>query len=165
MSAAIVAFAGCQTDNTPEVRTATPLPFTMVAVQPDDGGLPALLQAEVAKAEALGQKPYVEVTATWCPPCQAIKKSLHGGQSSDGELHAPSVEMLAAFKGAYIIQLDADAWKGKMESTGISGAAIPIFYELDKQGEITGRQIDGGAWGENIPENMAPPLNAFFHPE
>jgi len=40
---------------------------------------------------------------------------------------------------------------------------IPIFYALDKDGKPTGRKVDGGAWDDNIPENMAPVLDKFFH--
>ena len=38
-----------------------------------------------------------------------------------------------------------------------------VFYEVGDDGKPTGRKIDGGAWGDNIPANMAPPLDKFFH--
>jgi hypothetical protein len=37
-----------------------------------------------------------------------------------------------------------------------------VFFKLDASGKPTGDRIDGGAWGDNVPENMAPPLKAFF---
>jgi hypothetical protein len=39
---------------------------------------------------------------------------------------------------------------------------IPAFYELGEDGKPTGRMITGAAWGEDIPENIAPPMKAFF---
>ena len=70
--------------------------------------------------------------------------------------------MLDAFSGTYIIQLDADTWGKKLKGTKFTVKAIPVLFELGKDGKPTGRKIDGGAWGEDIPKNMAPPLKAFF---
>ena len=49
-----------------------------------------------------------------------------------------------------------------LASLAMSPNAIPVFYKLDANGKPTGDKIDGGAWGDNIPDNMAPPLKAFF---
>jgi thiol-disulfide isomerase/thioredoxin len=125
--------------------------FVMTEVAPAADALSAALQAEIQKAKGQGLKPYVEFSATWCEPCMAIKHSLDDPQ------------MKAAFKGTYIIQLNADAWQGKLTGTGFSAGSIPVFYELGDDGKPTGRKIDGGAWGDNIPANMAPPLDKFFH--
>lgn len=71
--------------------------------------------------------------------------------------------MLNAFEGIYLMRVDVDLWGWGDESLGFDVAAIPIFFKVDPQGQPTGDIIDGNAWGENIPENMAPPLDAFFH--
>jgi len=136
--------------------------FSIVTHAPADGELAALLEAEAAKAKELGQKPFVEFSAGWCPPCQALKKSLDSARSNADNPGPDDAAMLDAFHGVYIIQLDADAWKGKLGSTGLSQTPIPVFFEIDEQGKVTGRKITGGAWGEDIPSNMAPPLKAFF---
>ncbi len=47
--------------------------------------------------------------------------------------------MTAAFEGVQIIELDVDDW-----------------------GKTKGPTINGGAWGDNVPKNMAPPLTKFF---
>ena len=70
--------------------------------------------------------------------------------------------MVDAFAGTYIVQVDVDEWGPSLAGTGFDASAIPAYYELDWSGKPTGRMITGAAWGNNIPENMAPPLRAFF---
>ena len=73
--------------------------------------------------------------------------------------------MKQAFAGTYIIRMNHDHWSPKLAGTGLESTSIPVFFDLDDQGKPTGRKIDGGAWGENTPENMAPPLRAYFQHE
>ncbi len=128
--------------------------FTVVDVKGNGRSIDAILAAEVTKAKSEGRQPFAEFSASWCPPCMAIKHTL--------EAHDP--QMVAAFKGTYIIRLDADEWTRKdLEGTGMAADTIPVFYALDDRGKANGRTIDGGAWGDNVPENMAPPLSDFFH--
>lgn len=155
---AIVFSLACRTIGTASntetqiVEPPAPKRFTIVRLDPADGELSDLLEAEVQKAEELGREPYVEFYADWCPPCNALRKSL------------ADERMVEAFAGTYIIQLDLDQWRSKLAGTGFDVDAIPVFFEIDNSGKPTGRIITGGAWGEDIPENMAPPLKAFFHP-
>jgi thiol-disulfide isomerase/thioredoxin len=125
-------------------------PVKLVVLEPAQGRLEDLLRHEVHTAAALGKVPYVQITAEWCGPCKALRASLGDPLMRD------------AFAGTYIVQVDYDAWKPQLESAGFSGQAIPVFYAVDSQAHPTGAKIDGGAWGEDIPRNMAPPLKAFF---
>jgi thiol-disulfide isomerase/thioredoxin len=126
--------------------------FGMTEIKPGAEDLKAVLKAEAVKAKAEGRKPHVELWATWCAPCKAIKKSLDDPR------------MKAAFSGTHIVQLDIDAWGAtRLDGAGLPSKVIPVFYALDDEGKPTGRKIDGGAWGDDIPENMAPPLDKFFH--
>ena len=70
--------------------------------------------------------------------------------------------MSDAFAGTYLISIDIDEWSQQLAGTAFDSSSIPVFYELDEKAKPTGRKIDGGAWAENIPANMAPPLKAFF---
>ncbi len=68
--------------------------------------------------------------------------------------------MVDAFTGTYIIKADVDDWG--FPPDGWNFDAIPIFYALGPDGKPTGAKIDGNAWADNTPENMAPPLKKFF---
>ncbi len=141
----------------PETRASSPTAstgFVVVRLHPQDGDLHIMLAQEARKAIALGLMPVAEFDATWCPPCQAIKEAL----DAKNEL------MLKAYAGTYIIKMDVDEWgwteKGVQD---FEFDGIPVYFKLDAQGKQTGEVIDGNAWGENIPENMAPPMDKFFH--
>jgi thiol-disulfide isomerase/thioredoxin len=125
-------------------------------LHPKDGELQALLAEESRKADGLGQMPVVEFDATWCPPCQAINKAIR----EENEL------ILSAYADTYIIRLDVDEWGwGDSSLHDFQFDAIPVFFKLDSEGKQTGELIDGGAWGEDIPENIAPVMGEFFHGE
>lgn len=130
--------------------------FTIVRLRPSDGDLHEMLAQEAPKAIALGQMPVAEFDATWCPPCLAIEEALN----------AKNELMLAAYAGTYIIKLDVDEWS--WTESGVQDFkfdGIPVYFKLDAQGKQTGEIIDGNAWGDNIPENIAPPMDEFFHGE
>ena len=131
-------------------ESPAPEEFSVIAIGSGNAKLTDILQAEAAKAAALGLDPYLEFSADWCPPCNAIKK------------HLGDPLMVDAFAGTYIIKLDHDVWGSKLHGTGLYVPGIPAFYELGADGKPTGRMITGAAWGEDIPANIAPPMKAFF---
>lgn len=155
----LAAISGCEKANPPkplEAKAASPQTpsqqktFTVVKLKPSGGSLASILKVEVQKAKKLGRKPFVEFFADWCEPCKALRRSLNDPL------------MVDAFNNTYIIQLNADNWHSKLSGTGFSASAVPVFFEIDENGKPSGRKIDGGAWGANIPSNMAPPLKKFF---
>jgi len=127
-------------------------PIKVVVLEPGSGVLEALLQREVSAAAELGKVPFVQLTAEWCGPCKRLRASL------DDPL------MREAFAGTYIIQVDFDAWEQPLKAAGFVNEGIPVFFAVDASARPTGEKIDGGAWGEDIPRNMAPPLGRFFAP-
>jgi thiol:disulfide interchange protein len=141
------------TPESTDFEDPVPTGFTIVRLHPG-GDLQTLLTNEAEKAVALGQIPVVEFDATWCPPCQAIDKAI----KANDEL------MLNAYAGTYIIRLDVDEWgwnNGEVQDFRFAG--IPVYFKLDSDGKQTGEVIDGGAWGEDIPQNIAPVMDQFFH--
>jgi hypothetical protein len=115
-----------------------------------DGPLVDALTRESKKAAERHEKPFVYIGATWCGPCNAIKKNL------DRPL------LVDAFRGAYVIHLDFDSWEDKLPAAGLAHDSVPVFFALDTAGRPTGRLVDGSAWGNDTPENIAPVLKAFF---
>ena len=157
---AVVA-AGCSKDDkAPSSSTSTTTGATTAAaktasaswaVVKKGGDLAGLVKAEIAKAQAAAKKPVVYIGASWCPPCAAIKK------------YKTDPQMAAAFEGTYIIELDVDDWKAEdLAALRYNAKAVPIFIAVDADAKAKGPTIDGGAWGDNIPANMAPPLTKFF---
>jgi thiol-disulfide isomerase/thioredoxin len=137
---AVVMIGGCSQQNG----------FQQIELKADSGELPALLKAEAARAKAQNLTPVVEITAPWCGPCQELKASMDDPLMKD------------AFAGTYIIHVDNDTWKPQFAAAGLDVKGIPAFFLLDDDGKAVAR-IDGGAWEENIPKNMAPPLKTFFN--
>jgi thiol:disulfide interchange protein len=136
----------------PQGLTSSTDPFVISRINKVNGDLMIQLASETKKANALGLSPFIEFDATWCPPCQAIEKSI---KSKD-----PLT--VKALNGVYLIRADVDEW-GYGDGKNFKFDAIPVYYKLNDSGKPTGAVIDGGAWGEDIPENFAPVLEKFFH--
>ena len=142
------------TPDSVDFQDPQPTGFTIVRLHPNNGDLPTMLAEEAKKADALGQMPVVEFDATWCPPCQAIDQAI----TANNEL------MLNVYAETYIIRLDVDEWgwdDSKLHDFQFD--AIPVYFKLDSVGKQTGDVIDGGAWDEDVPENIAPVMGEFFH--
>jgi thiol-disulfide isomerase/thioredoxin len=127
-----------------------PESFALVTPHPSEGALQDLLTAHALRAIQAGRKPFVEFSADWCPPCVALARSLGDPR------------MVDAFQGTYIIRLDFDEWESRLPGSGFRVVGVPVFFEINAEGKPTGRMITGAAWGADIPENMAPVLQAFF---
>jgi hypothetical protein len=132
--------------------SSTQPPYSMVELEKSSEELSSLLYEKAQQAERLGRAPYIQCTADWCPSCRALERSMNDER------------MIAAYSGTYIILVDVDIWLDRLPSVGLYVTGVPSIYELTYEGKPTGRFITGAAWGDNIPENMAPPLDAFFHP-
>lgn len=104
------------------------------------------------EAEGRGLRPFIEFTASWCPPSAAFDDSLE---------HPLMVQALA---GIYLIRVDIDEFSGfsGYEAYGFKVYGVPIFFELDAEGRPTGAQITSSAWGPDIPENMSRVMGKFF---
>jgi hypothetical protein len=160
--AVALALAGCEkkppslevppTQRTPSTAEAAPAGagFVITELKPKDGALGPLLAAEAQKARAKGLKPFIEVSATWCGPCQKLKQSLSTPVMTD------------AFRGTYIVKLDLDDWETPLAQLGYPVKVVPVFFQMGDAGKPTGRSLDGGAWSDDVPAQMAPPLKKFF---
>ena len=144
---------GTPTEMSTDTLQPTSLPFTMIEIEDTSEGLESILYREAQNARASDLAPYVQITADWCPACRALKR------------YMKDERMIEAYRGTYIILVDIDVWRDQLPSAGFYVTGVPTIFELTYDGTPTGRFITGAAWGENVPENMAPPLDEFFHPE
>lgn len=86
-----------------------------------------------------------------CEPCESLKSYRNDPRMQD------------ALQGTSIVEVDLGRWSSsELSMLGMSTHAIPALFVLDEDGRYTGKMITGGAWGDDIPENMAPPLTDFF---
>jgi thiol:disulfide interchange protein len=138
--------------STPQALTSSTEPFIIVRINKANGNMMTQLASVAQKANSVGLAPFIEFDATWCPACQAIEKSIQ----------AKDTRTMQAFEGVYLIRADVDEW-GWGDRKNFDVTAIPVYFQLDKNGKPTGAVIDGAAWNEDIPENFAPVLDNFFH--
>ena len=122
-----------------------------ITVHRNGRALGPLLDAAFAQYTTADKKHVVYIGATWCDPCRQLKRYRHDPR------------MVDAFAGSVIVVLDADEWHDEeLDVLKLSDGTLPVFFAVDAHGKALGPSINGGAWGDNIPENMAPPLKRFF---
>ncbi len=112
--------------------------------------LRARLWTEARLAARNHRVPVLYVHAAWCEPCLLLQGSLDTPLMKD------------AFAGIQLSMVDYDRYDPWLAESGFVANSIPKFFELDHRGRPTGRVIDGGAWDDNVPALMAPPLKRFF---
>ena len=137
------------------------LPAARVAAQPSASAhvvvhlqpgtpLGALLRDHANTAETQGLRPFFEFGALWCPPSRMF-----------GEL-LDDPRMQAALAGVYLIRAELDDFVNDPRTKELSTVSVPVFYELNADGQSTGRSITGAAWGADTPENMTSTMARFF---
>ncbi len=124
--------------------------FSFISLAPDQGPLGEQLTAWVRRASAAGRVPCVYLRASWCGANVKLEKSLDDPR------------MQRALRDVEVATLDVDAWVDALTPAGLSARSVPVFFILDAGGRPTGASINGGAWRDDVPENMAPPLAEFF---
>jgi hypothetical protein len=120
-------------------------PFTVVDIDSWRGPFKDQMRVHLMRAAAIGQVPYVELTAVWCGPCHAIEKAL------------PDTAVMRSLRGTYIMRVDVDHW------TFLSGTppkGIPAFVPIDSAGRWLPRRLVGAP---SKPADIAAAFEAFFH--
>jgi thiol:disulfide interchange protein len=107
------------------------------------------LRIQANTAESRGLRPFLEVGAIWCPPSK-----LFGDALGD-----PRME--AALAGVYLIRVDMDEFADDPKLRELGVVAVPVFFELDAEGQATGRSMTGAAWGADTIENMSGVIAKF----
>jgi hypothetical protein len=55
-----------------------------------------------------------------------------------------------------------DDFSGDPKLSELRVVSVPVFFELDGDGEATGRSMTGAAWGADTVDNMSAALAKFF---
>jgi hypothetical protein len=135
-------------DEPPRLPPAAPSEWHVLS---RSGAMRAALREAASRAVDRRLLPVLFVGRTDCEPCKAVKH------------HRYDPRMQVALRGTAVLEVDLGVWgAAELSSLSMSPHAIPAFYVLDARGRSTGQMITGGAWGDDIPENMAPPLSEFF---
>lgn len=122
-------------------------------LDPADGPLATQLAAFHAAAAAEGRPAFAQLTSEACPACVELRE------------HLDDPLMIAAFGAVDVAWLELRAWSASLDGPAWGERLdVPAFYEITPDGGV-GRRITGHAWAENVPENMAPPLGAYFRGE
>jgi len=131
-------------------KPASSLSQVVVQFRSTDGDLRLWLCEHSGQAGAQGLLPTIQLYGDWCGACRKLRNSFEHPVMKD------------ALVGTYIMQVELDSNKTQLAGLGFRTQVIPVFFLLDETGRPSGPKIDGGAWGDNIPEMMGPPLKAFF---
>ncbi len=72
----------------------------------------------------------------------------------------PDIRMQKALANVTLVRVDIERFGEELRGMKVETASAPWFYTLDAHAKPTDA-ISAEAWGENIPENMAPALARF----
>jgi hypothetical protein len=122
--------------------------ITLVDPGSDPTTLQALLQSELAQANASNQKLVLWVSTPDCAPCTGVSVAL------------ASARLQASLDGVRLLRLDARDYQVELSRRGIPVDVLPGFALLGGRGEPVD-YVNGGEWDADIPENIAPVLGSF----
>ncbi|MEM7799904.1 MAG: hypothetical protein AAF633_11990, partial [Chloroflexota bacterium] len=132
--------------------------YTLANLNLSQGRLGDLVKEEVAQALEVGRKPYLYVYDESCPLCSpSIDRYFVDGYFNDGG------RLMRSLDGVFLIRIDATFWETDLQLMGANYSDIPIIYELDRNGNLTGSYIDSENWDNNpTNESLAVAFEAFF---
>jgi hypothetical protein len=118
---------------------------------PNGQDLPLVLREAARRAVSMDLLPVAFIGRPDCEPCESLKK------------YRGDPRMQEALDHTFVVEINLDRWAATdLMMLGFNPRLIPVLFVLDGEGHPSGRSITGGAWGDDIPENMAPPLKEFF---
>ncbi len=133
----------------PRSTTSTSLgSITFVQLGVDEPSLRAALLRERASARERGESLLVVTTAARCEPCDGVVRSL------------PDTRMQAALAKVRVVRVDVEVFAEELDALRLQRETMPGFFLVAADGSPTDA-IDGGEWGADIPENIAPVLGPF----
>lgn len=141
-------------------RYISPSPehYTLANLNLARGQLDNLVKEEVVRAQQVGRRPYLYIYDESCRSCSpSIDSYFVDGYFKDGG------RLMRSLDGVYLIRIDATFRPTDLQLMGVDFSEIPVIYELDSNGNLTGRYVDSANW-DNYPtyESLAVAFEAFF---
>lgn len=122
--------------------------LTVVDIGVEEPSLRAALEAQRSKARAEGKELMVMTVASSCVPCEGVHASLGDAR------------MQAALENIRLVRVDLEVFRDDLTRLKMQSQRYPGYFLLTD--DFTPRDaIDGGEWGEDIAENIAPVLGPF----
>ncbi|MEJ7806048.1 MAG: hypothetical protein WKG03_09050 [Telluria sp.] len=113
------------------------------------------LQMEIAetlsRVRQRNLKPFACISANWCTPCLDMF-----------DLFADP-RLATTLQGVHLLKLDLEQWGNECGGIGVGElTSVPLLLELNGEGMVAGRRIDGNAWEESTAEELTHALKPFF---
>lgn len=105
-----------------------------INLDPAEGALREQLMAKSRAATKAGKQVYLEMWASWCPPCKKVHRVL------------TTPDVVAELGGVLLIRVDTDAFGEDLDALGFTSRTIPAVYAVDKLGRPSGRTLSGHKW-------------------
>ncbi len=122
--------------------------LTVVDIGVDEPSLRAALEVQRAKARAEGEEIMVMTVASSCVPCEGVHASLGDER------------MQVALEKIRLVRVDLEVFRDDLSGLKMQAQRYPGYFLLTD--DLSPRDaIDGGEWGEDIAENIAPVLGPF----
>lgn len=129
----------------PTEADATASGLETVNLDPAEGALREQLMAKARAATKAGKRVYLEMWASWCPPCKKVHRVL------------TTPDVAAELDGVLIIRVDTDRFDEELDPLGFTSRTIPAVYALDKLGRPSGRKLQGHKWKNEAQVRAALP--------
>lgn len=121
---------------------------TLIEIGVKEQSLKRAFLDQLALAKKDGKDVLVMTVQEPCKPCEGVMASLRDER------------LQTALSPVRVLKVNVEVFESELNALKISRDRIPGFYLLAADG--TPRDgIDGGEWGEDIPENIAPVLGPF----
>lgn len=116
----------------------------------DSRSLKEIIDAEREMAVDAGDRLYLFIHEAWSPGSVAFKNAQN------------STELTSCMVGIRLVELSSK-WIEEINEMGLSAWSVPEFFKVSTiSGKLTGRRINGGAWGEDTLENIVDVMGVFF---
>lgn len=112
--------------------------------------VPAIVRAELERAQRDGRDLIVYVGAPWCEPCMRFHDAVKAG------------ELDATFPTLRLLEFDHDRDEARLARAGYTSSMIPLFVAPTADGKASPLRIEGSVKGERAVAAIVPRLSSLL---